>query len=104
MVHPDIQTSNLYGMVEAYKPNPDSPLFALAYVLEELMKEVDRENFPAPTQDMSPDRHIPSFDIDLPSREMSPLQESEQPTEPSTPHQPTINQLTQELAQPVSQN
>ena len=91
-------------MAEAYNPDPDSPLFALAHVSAELLKDVDRENVPAPTWDMSSDRHIPSVDINPPSREMSPPQESEQPAEPSTPHQPTVDQLTQELAKSVSRN
>ena len=73
-------------MDEAYKPDLDSPLFTLAHVSAELLKDVDHENVPAPTQDMSPNRHIPSVDIDPPSREMSPPQESEQPIEPSTLH------------------
>ena len=63
-------------MAEAYKPDPDSPLFTLDHVSTESLKDVDRETIPAPAQDMSPDRHIPSVDIDPPSREMSPPQES----------------------------
>ena len=73
-------------MAEAYNLDPDSPLLALARVSDELLKDVDRENVPAPTRDMSPDRHIPSVDLDPPSRDMSPPQESEQPAETSTPH------------------
>ena len=103
-VLPNVQTDHLYGMYEAYNPDPFSPLFALACISTELMKDVDCENVPAPTWDMSPDRHIPSIDLDLPSREMSPPQESEQPAEPSTPHQLMVDQLNQDLAQLVSQN
>ena len=36
--------------------------------------------------------------------EVSPPQDSQQPAEPSTSHQPTIDQLTQELAQSTKRN
>ena len=53
---------------------------------------------------MSPERKIPSVDVETPSMELSLLPKSKQPTEPSTPHQPTIDLLTQELAWLASRN
>ena len=91
-------------MAKAYTPDLDSPLFALAHVLVKLLKDVDHENVPALTEDMSLDIHIPSVDIDPLSREMSPPQDFEQPVDPSTLHNPMVDQLTQELTQSVSRN
>ena len=59
-------------MVKAYNHDLDPPFLALARLLDELMKDVDRENVPTPTRYMSPKRQIPSVDLDPPSREMSP--------------------------------
>ena len=53
---------------------------------------------------MSPKRQIPFVDLETPSRELSPPPKFKHPTEPSTPHQPTIDQLTQELAQSTIRN
>ena len=53
---------------------------------------------------MSPKRKIPSIVLETPSRELILLPESKQPIKQSTPHQPTVDQLTQELAQLASLN
>ena len=47
---------------------------------------------------------IPSIDLETPSRELNLPPEFKKPKEPSTPHQPTIYQLTQELARWTSRN
>ena len=52
-------------------PVTDSPLFTLASVSSELLKYVDRENIPTPTWGMTPERQIPSVDLETPSRELS---------------------------------
>ena len=82
-------------MVEEAKPVPESPLFTLASVSTELHKDVAHETIPTPAQGMSPERQVPSIDLEKPSRELSPPPEPKQPTEPFTPNQPTIGQLTQ---------
>ena len=84
-------------MAEADNPITNSPFFTLASLSAKLLKDVARETVPTPEQGMSPEIKIPSIDIQTPSRELSPPLESKNPTEPSTPHHPTIDQLTQEL-------
>ena len=50
------------------------------------------------TQGKGSEKRIPSIDLETPPRELSPSQDFKQPTKPSTPHQSTVEQLTQELA------
>ena len=82
-------------MVEVDNLVTNSPLFTLASFSAKLLKDVAHETVPTPTQGMSPERKIPSVDLKIPSRELSPPTKFKNPTEPSTPHQPTIDQLTQ---------
>ena len=98
MVLPDIQSGHPNSMSEADKPDLDSALFTLASVSDELLKYVAHEIVPTPAQGMSPERKIPSVDLEIPSKELSLPPDPKQPTEPSTPYHPVIDQLTQELA------
>ena len=79
-------------------------MFALARVSAELLKDVSHENVPAPTQHMSPEKQVPSVDLEMSSEELNTPPETKQPMEPSTPHQLTVDQLTQELVQSTKQN
>ena len=56
------------------------------------------------SQSPSAEKKSPNVDLKPPSKDMSPPQESKKPVELSTLHQPTIDQLIQELAQSVSRN
>ena len=91
-------------MAELEKTNPNSPLLELASLLTELLKDSNQKNISSSTQDISPEENIPTIDLDPPSREVIPPRDSKQSAEPSTPHQPTIEQLTQELAQSIKRN
>ena len=104
MVHPNIQIDYPNSMSEINKRDPNSPMFTLASVSAELLKEATHEIVPTPAQGMKPKRQISSIDLEIPSRELSPPPDPKQPAEPSTPNQPTIGQLTQELAQSMSRN
>ena len=67
-------------MVQVNELISDSPLFTLANVSDELL---------------AAEKRIPFIDLETPPRELSLSQDFKQPTEPSTPHQPTVNQLPQ---------
>ena len=82
-------------MVEANRTSPESPLITLASALAELLKDATCETVPTPAQGMSPKKQVPSIDLEIPSRELSPHLYPKKPTEPFTPNQPTIGQLTQ---------
>ena len=84
-------------MVEDDKLDPDSPLFTLASVSAEFIKDASPETVPTPAQGMSPKKQVPSIDLEIPSRELSPHLYPKKPTEPFTPNHPTIGQLTQEF-------
>ena len=107
-----IQTTHSDSVAKTGKLDTTSPLFALASILAEMIEDNDHETISTPShetvsmpvQDLGSEIQIPIVDLKVPSKEMRPSQESEQPAEPSTPHQLTINQLTQELAQLVSRN
>ena len=73
-------------MAKAYKPDPDSLLFTLANVSAKLLKDVSHENVPAPSWDMSPEKQVPSVDLEISSDELNVPPETKQPVEPSTPH------------------
>ena len=103
-VHPIVHNSHPDNVAEVDNPVTDSPLFTLASISAELLKDDARETVPTLSQGMSHERQIPYVDFETPSRELSPLPESKQPTKPSTPNQPTLGQLTQELAQSMSWN
>ena len=77
-------------MVEVDIPNPDSPLFTLASVSAEFIKDASPETVPTPAQGMSPEKQVPSVDLKIPSRELSPHLYPKKPIEPFTPNQPTI--------------
>ena len=79
-------------------------MFTLTSVLAKLLKDVAHETIPTHAQGMTPERQIPFVDIEIPSKELSSPPKFNQPIELSTPHQPTIDQLTQELARSTSQN
>ena len=85
-------------MVEADKPDPKSPLYTLASVSAELLKDVARETVPTPAQGTSLEIQVPSVDLEMPSRELSPHPDPKYLVEPFTPKHPTLDQLTQELA------
>ena len=91
-------------MAKEDKPDPYSPLFTLASFSAELIKDVACETVSTPTQGMSPKRKIPSVDLEIPSMELSPPPKHKHPTEPFTPNQLAVCQLTQELAQSVIRN
>ena len=79
-------------------------MFTLASVSDELLKYVAHEIVPTPAQGMSPERQVPFVDLEIPSMELSPPLDPKQSTKPSTPCQPIVDQLTQELAQSVIRN
>ena len=80
MLHPsvqtvdqsDMQTNHSDDVAELEKTNPNSPLLALAIILAELLKDSDQKNVPSSAQDISPKEHIPTIDLDPPSKEVSP--------------------------------
>ena len=72
MVLPDIQIGHPESMAEAYKPDPDSPMFVFASVSAKLLKDAARETVPTPAQGMSLEIQVPSVDLEIPSRELSP--------------------------------
>ena len=86
-------------------------LITLASVLAEMLENDDHETIPAPVhetvstpiQDLGPEIKILTIDLEVPSEEMSPPQDLKHLEKPSTLHQPTIDQLTQELAQSTKQ-
>ena len=102
MVQSIFYTSHPDSEPEADNLLTDSPLFTLASVLAESLKDVAHETVPTLAQGMSPEIQIPYVGLETPSRELSPLLESKHPTKPSTPHHPTIDQLIQELARLAS--
>ena len=89
-------------MVKVNETVSDSPLFTLASVSVELLKATALETTSSFAQGKGSEKRIPSIDLETPPRELSSCQEFRQPTEPSTPHQPTVDQPTQELAWSVS--
>ena len=91
-------------MAEANKHDLDSPLFTLASVSSKFLKDDAHETVPTPSQGMSPERQVPSIDLEIPSRELSLPPDPKNPIEPSTPNHTTVGQLTQELAQSASHN
>ena len=80
-----MHTSNSDDVAGLEKIDPNSSLLALASLSAKLLKDADQTNILASTQDISPKEHIPTIDLDPPSRVMSPPQDSKQSTEPSTP-------------------
>ena len=48
MVQPIVQTGHLDSMAEANKPDPDSPMYTLASVSAELLKDSTCETVPTP--------------------------------------------------------
>ena len=106
MVQPAIQTSPSDSVTKSKKPNITS-LIALASVSVEMLENDDHGTIPAPVhetasmpvQDLGPEIQILTVDLEVPSKDMSPPQESKHLADPSTLHQLTIDQLTQELAQ-----
>ena len=70
-VQSNIQTGHPDSMAKAYKPDLDSSLFALANVSAKLLKDVARENVPAPARDMSPEKQVPSVDLEISSEELN---------------------------------
>ena len=56
---------------------------------------------PASIQDISPQDHLPTVDLDPSSIEMSPPRDFNQSLEPCTPPEPTLYQLTSELTQSI---
>ena len=91
-------------MEKAYKCDTDSPLFTLASVLNELLKDVAHENVPAPAWNMSPEKQVPYVDLEISSEELDMPPETKQPMDSYTPNQPTVDHLTQELARSTRQN
>ena len=67
-------------MGEVDKPVTDSPLFTLASVSAELLKDATHETIPTPTQGMSSERQVPSVDLEIPSRVLSRPPNPKQPT------------------------
>ena len=73
-------------------------LFALASVSAEMLEDDDHETIPAPihetistpVQDLGPKIQILNVDLEVPSKEIGPPQDSKKPVDPSMPHQPTI--------------
>ena len=59
MVHPDNHTNHPDNMVEANKPDPDSPLYTLASVSAELLKDAARASIPTLAQGMSHENNFP---------------------------------------------
>ena len=88
----DMQTGHSDDVAELEKNDPNSSMLALASISSKLLKDVNQMDIPAYDQDISPEEHIPTVDLDPPSREMSPPRDSQQSVEPSTPLQPTIDQ------------
>ena len=68
----DVQTGHSDDAAKFEKTDPNSSLLALASLSVELLKDVDQTNIPTFSQDISPEEHIPTVDLDPPSREMSP--------------------------------
>ena len=76
----------------------------MAHVLAELLKDVARENVPAPTQGMNPEKQVPSIDHEISSDELNTPPETKHPAETFTPNQPIVDQLTQDLAKSTRRN
>ena len=93
-------------MTKLRKPSITS-LISLASISAEMLEDDNHETILVPfhetistlVQDLGHEIQILTVDLEVPSKEMSPPQDSKQLVEPSMPHQPTIDQLTQELAQ-----
>ena len=106
MVQSAIQTTHSNSVTKSRKPDITSPLDALASVLVEMLEDDDHETIPSPiheifstlVQYLGPEIQILTVDIEVPSKEMNPSQEPKKPVEPSTQHQPMIDQLTQSIS------
>ena len=72
--------------------------------MAKLLKATALETTSPSAQGKGSEKRSPSIDLETPPKELSPSQYFKQPTEPSTPHQPIVDQLTQELAQLASRN
>ena len=86
------------------EPVSNSPLFTLASVSTELLKATTLEIASPSAQGKDFEKRIPSIDLETPPQGVSLSQYFKQPTEPSTPHHPIVDQLTQELARSASRN
>ena len=78
-------------------PDPDSPLYTLANLLVDLLKDIAHEDVSTPIQDLNPDSQVPGADVEVIAKEESPLHDYSQSLEPCQPLQPTLEQLTSEL-------
>ena len=96
-VHPSPQSYHPDSVVEVDEPVSDSPLFTLASVSTELLKASSLEPASPSAQGTGHEEQDPSIDLESPSKELSPPQDSKFPTEPFTLNQQTIDRLTQEL-------
>ena len=84
MFHSTIQKTHSNSVAKIGKPDTTSPLFSLASVSAEMLEYDDRETIPAlvhetvstAIQDLGPKIKILTVDIEVPSKEMSPPQDS----------------------------
>ena len=98
-------------MTKSRKPDITS-LIALASVSVEMLENYDHETIHAsvhetastPVQDLGPKIQILTIDLEVPLKEISHPHDSQQPADPSTPHQPIIDHLSHELAQSTNKN
>ena len=65
-IQSDMQTVHLDDVTELEKIDPNSLLLALASLSYEILKDADQKNVPSSTQDISPEEHITTVDLDLP--------------------------------------
>ena len=72
IVQSEVQISHSDDVAELEKTDPNSSMLSLSSLSVELLKDADQINIPASAKDISPKEHIPTVDLDPPSREMSP--------------------------------
>ena len=76
IVQSDVKIDHLDDVSKLEKTDPNSSLLALASLSIELLKDANETKISVSAQDISPKEHIPTIDMDLPSREMSPPRHS----------------------------
>ena len=84
--------------------DPDSPLYALANLSVDLLKDIAHEDVSTPVQDLNPDSQVLDADIEMLTKEENPPRDCNQSPKPCQPLQPIVEQLTSELTQSTQQN